>query len=600
MSRGNNVRGPTSALTEFLRESGITPTTIARRARTRVSQLQQEAGPSNTVPEQGENADTPALETREEGAAYDSDNLDEEDSSEPAAKKRKVSKASESKNKKGKGKAKKGKKGDDDADYQDSGEDAYTALSKMWKGDLPKPPVGSFEKCIKCQKQFTVTQYTLAADPPPGWLCHMCAKASGNDPFKKPAAPRKRKAPADKRVVVNFEERKFPSLASVCIELISKHIDDIEALGDVGGINMDAIAKAISRNRSLTPHNAPLFYDSEQTHLTLYDVTNLTPPALCTLAAFNRNLTHLRLDLCGRIDDTVIDVWSTGFPSLVRVELLGPFLVRAAGWKKFFKAHTTLEGFLITQSPRFDLECMQVLVESCSGLKELRLKEIGKITDAFLELLKPLAGTLVSLDLSYPSDPEALSERALIDLMRAVGASLTHLDLSGNVDIGDAFLFQGLKPHARRLTSLTLARTPDLTDAGVVEFFDTWPAAAEKDGEAPNPPLSVIDLSRNHRLTGDALLALLKHSGLSLTDLNINGWKETSQEALVQIAEYAQDLQKLDAGWCREVDDWVIKDLLQKCDRLEEINIWGCQRLTQSCTRKRGVNIYGLELHNVF
>lgn len=65
MSRGNNVRGPTSALTEFLRESGITPTTIARRARTRVSQLQQEAGPSNTVPEQGENADTPALETRE-------------------------------------------------------------------------------------------------------------------------------------------------------------------------------------------------------------------------------------------------------------------------------------------------------------------------------------------------------------------------------------------------------------------------------------------------------------------------------------------------------------------------------------------------------
>lgn len=63
------------------------------------------------------------------------------------------------------------------------------------------------------------TQYTLAADPPPGWLCHMCAKASGNDPFKKPAAPRKRKAPADKRVVVNFEERKFPSLASVCIEV---------------------------------------------------------------------------------------------------------------------------------------------------------------------------------------------------------------------------------------------------------------------------------------------------------------------------------------------------------------------------------------------
>jgi hypothetical protein len=54
MSR-NNVRGPTSALTEFLRESGITPTTIARRrARAEAANANQpEAGPSNA----GQNAD---------------------------------------------------------------------------------------------------------------------------------------------------------------------------------------------------------------------------------------------------------------------------------------------------------------------------------------------------------------------------------------------------------------------------------------------------------------------------------------------------------------------------------------------------------------
>lgn len=54
MSR-NNVRGPSSALTEFLRESGITPTTIARRHRAReeavnaANAANQEgvAGPSN-------------------------------------------------------------------------------------------------------------------------------------------------------------------------------------------------------------------------------------------------------------------------------------------------------------------------------------------------------------------------------------------------------------------------------------------------------------------------------------------------------------------------------------------------------------------------
>ena len=58
------------------------------------------------------------------------------------------------------------------------------------------------------------------------------------------------------------------------MQLISKHINDVEALGDIGGINLDEIAKALARNRSLTPQNAPLFYDIQNTRLTLYDATS--------------------------------------------------------------------------------------------------------------------------------------------------------------------------------------------------------------------------------------------------------------------------------------------------------------------------------------
>jgi hypothetical protein len=63
------------------------------------------------------------------------------------------------------------------------------------------------------------TKYTIAAKPGPGFLCHKCAKESGADPFKKSAPPRKRKAPADKRTVVKFEESRFPTLASLCIKV---------------------------------------------------------------------------------------------------------------------------------------------------------------------------------------------------------------------------------------------------------------------------------------------------------------------------------------------------------------------------------------------
>ena len=76
-----------------------------------------------------------------------------------STKKRKLSKAVEVKLKaKEKAKAKKKAKKDDDGDYEDEDEDPYSALSKMWKDDLPKPPVGSFETCVRCQKQFTMVR----------------------------------------------------------------------------------------------------------------------------------------------------------------------------------------------------------------------------------------------------------------------------------------------------------------------------------------------------------------------------------------------------------------------------------------------------------
>ncbi|PSR79176.1 hypothetical protein PHLCEN_2v7147 [Hermanssonia centrifuga] len=589
MSRNrNNIRGPTSALTEFLKESGITPTTIARRVRTREVE-RPTAGPSTSAQQENGNEGNAAAEE------YASDNLDETDT-EPAPKKRKLTKAAEAKLKaQEKAKAKKGKKkGDDDGDYEDgeSDEDAYTALPKMWK-DQNKPPVGSFEDCAKCSKQFTVTKYTVAAKPPPGFLCHPCAKISGSDPFKKPAAPRKRKLAAEKRTVTHFEERRFPSLASMCVQVISRHIDDVEALGDIGSMNLDEIAKAISKDRSLTPENASIFYDVQHTNLTLYDATNLTPPALCTLASLNPNLTTLRLDFCGRMDNTVISAWSTSFPKLKRIELLGPFLVYAPAWQEFLKSHPDLEEFLITQSPRFDIACIEALVKYCKKISKLRLKEIGQMSDQFLQKIAKLGGQLTYLDLSYPGDPEALNEHVTIELMAAVGKNLTHLDLSNNLQLADRFLFQGLKPHTRRLNSLILSNLPDLTDGGVAELFDTWATTANPQ----NPPLATIDLSRNHELAGTALASLLKHSGSALEHLNINGWKDVPQDVLMAIPNQAIHLKRLDIGWCRQVDDWVVKGVIEKCEKIEEVKVFGCQRLTERCPRKRQVSIFGIESH---
>src|SRR5258706_8882881 len=82
--------------------------------------------------------------------------IDEEKKVVSPSKKRKLSKAAEAKLKANE-KKKKGKKGSDD----DDDEDAYTALSKShWASNTQRPPIGNFEICSTCEKQFTVVSVT--------------------------------------------------------------------------------------------------------------------------------------------------------------------------------------------------------------------------------------------------------------------------------------------------------------------------------------------------------------------------------------------------------------------------------------------------------
>ncbi|KIY51242.1 RNI-like protein [Fistulina hepatica ATCC 64428] len=456
----------------------------------------------------------------------------------------------------------------------------------MWAGSSSRPPVGSFEDCAICEQQFTVTTYTMAANPGPGFLCHRCAKAAGSDPFKKPSAKRKRKAVAK---MPAFEERVFPSLISICVKVITNHIDDVEALGNIGSVNMDEIAKALCKSRELNAQNVQLLYDAQQTSLTLYDATNLPSSAFHTLGSLNPKLTDLRLDFCGHMDTAVLKKLSTALPHLKSIELLGPFLVKPEGWTTFFQGRN-LESFLITQSPRFDSSCLQALLkDSGVTLRRLRLKEIGQLNDDFLADIKTL-NSLTYLDISNPA--ESCSDDALVDLLKAVGRSLTHLDLSGHDAITDQLFTIGVANHVTKLEHLIAANTPLLSDAGIAAFFTGW----------ANSPLLQIDLSRDHLLSSASLTALLAHSGSDLEELNINGWKDVSVDALMSIATTAKALKAIDVGWCRSVDDFVIKaflhgkpDTSKGLEFLTQIHMYGCGRVHGVFPRKPGVHVYGVE-----
>lgn len=275
------------------------------------------------------------------------------------------------------------------------------------------------------------------------------------------------------------------------------------------------------------------------------------------------NLETLKLDLCGQLSTDGLKHWGQNLKQLHRLELLGPFLVRKDGWNDFFQSvGGRLSGILVTQSPRIDLEVIQTLVDNCPDLVELRLSEVGQMCD---ELVAPLAklSKLESLDLSAPGT--SLNDEAVIALLSSIGGNLKHLNLSDNTELTDDIL-PAILDHCTELRSLHLKNLA-LTDTAVAEFFTSLSSKGRHG-------LCVIDLEKGHDLGDAALKALIKHSGSTVENLSILGWRHASKGALEQLAKCSA-LRELNIGWCREVTDFVIKDILDGCEQLKVMRVWG-------------------------
>ena len=171
----NQIRGPQSALTDFLASNNISAAQISadyeRRQREARQQQEQVAALA--------------------GDSIEQDHDDERVESAAQKKKRKrqqektLAKIKESKGHKSQKKRKdEGSDGDDD----DVAWDMYTKK---------KPLPGQLENCEKCEKRFTVTAYSKTG-PDGGLLCTKCSKEQ-EDQKKKDQRSRKEAVSRDKR-----------------------------------------------------------------------------------------------------------------------------------------------------------------------------------------------------------------------------------------------------------------------------------------------------------------------------------------------------------------------------------------------------------------
>lgn len=237
-----HITGPTSALTSFLREQGITAEHRARQRQRQQDQTTATTTTDDTVSTQAAPAETT-----------------------PVASGSKLSK----------GKGKKRKKDDTELVL-----DTSKARKSGYDGRTP----GSFASCDMCSSRFTVTPYTVSSSSG-GLVCFQCEKEKqlggglAEGAGSKPKKARAQKSKSEGALIgVEKIRAHVPTLQSVCLSILGHKIDelkDTDSLGDyMGGSQLDRVVAIVCRNRALSNDTVKLFLHVALHELKLYDCTS--------------------------------------------------------------------------------------------------------------------------------------------------------------------------------------------------------------------------------------------------------------------------------------------------------------------------------------
>lgn len=507
----SGVRGPNSALTEFLRTQGINANEIRRRHERRRQREQDEDNSENGPEESSEQYVSPAIE-----ASVNSEDPEVLRIAQAAAKKRR------------------GDFGDlDDAQAANEG----TTL------------------CAFCKSRFTVTVYSKPApnNNKDTFLCRNCSAKSVSE--AKAAAKVKRganKAAANKKrkkisaELLNLRLLKPPSLQDLCINLVVDRIDSIEEFGELTATSLNKISRILGKNRRLTPQTMQHFLRRDLTVLEFWDCSKLAPEAYNLIPAMCPNLEKLVLGMCGLLNDENIRRLAE-LPNLSVLQLDGPFLVRQEAWLDLFEARGhSLKELTISSVYRIDAEALAVMVENCASLEKLTLKNICQLYEASPFFLLGNLSKLRHLELC-DLEPEAWSDECITHVLNMIGSQLEVLILKGAENtLGDATI-EAIAASCSSLHNLQLVSLYEITEEAVIGLFTRWKTTNSNTG------LQTLSLERCFKVGDEAIQEAINHSGPTLVELNLNSLKLVGPTSLESLSSLP-NLTKLDIGFIGRVD----------------------------------------------
>ncbi|KAI8570336.1 hypothetical protein RHMOL_Rhmol01G0026700 [Rhododendron molle] len=143
--------------------------------------------------------------------------------------------------------------------------------------------------------------------------------------------------------------------------------------------------------------------------------------------------------------------------------------------------------------------------------------------------------------------------------------SMRHLNISKNMWLTDTTL-ENFGQVCPNLQFLSVNGCPRLTDLGIGEVSKRCPAITQ---------LNIDGLTQ----VSDVLRRYSDNSVVNLKTLNARG-THINDEGLAMIGNRCPNLQYLDIGFCKEVTDKGVMEVVTNCQRLRDINLIGCEKLS--------------------
>ncbi|KAH7116834.1 DNA repair protein-like protein Rad7 [Dendryphion nanum] len=591
------IRGPHSALTDFLASHNISAREIRDSARQRIEQAEQQA-----AAEAAANGETEEPENDEEAQEEEQAQAESTAMAAERSRKRKrnqdeaiakIKKGKEEKKKAGK-KKKRGSDDDDDSDFD---------VMNMYKKSKPLP--GQLENCELCEKRFTVTPYSKAG-PDGGLLCTPCGKEQtkgdkAKEKAKKAPAVRKGRRKIESNRLDGLTARGAKTLQQLCIEKLAKHAEDIDEFGDMPEAILNRLSEIFSKRRAMNSTTFKLFLQPDREIITIHEAAYLETEDYDQIFAIVPNAKKLSLRNCCQFKDSNIDYIVEKAKKLEHLQLLGANLVTNDKWIELFIGRgVELKTFQVEWlDAAFDDQAVEALATFCPNLERLKLERCKQIgVDAINAIAR--MEKLEHLTLRFCTE---VPREQLVNMVDQIGANLQTLCLENFLDNesdpSDEIL-ETIHEKCTKLSKFRFTENHECTDRGYVDLFTGW----------KNTPLRYIDLNSNRDvdnanpdgpeddpigLGSAGFVAMMKHSGSRLEYLDISSCrhitKETFDDVFADGKIYSQ-LKEINLSFCPVVDTEIVARIFRFCPRIKKVVTFGCFEV-RDVVVPRGVVLIG-------